>query len=631
VKHRLETFATVESRACFAILAAAAVGVPLLIAPGLSLHFDITPKVVLLLSGTAAALLCLRAWHGGWRLLSAQPLGHVLLGLLGIQLASLLLSTLFSTQPAISFGGSNWRRLGFVSHGGAMLFVAVLSAYLVAHRERFRPLLRLLALGGLAAAIYGILQYFGIDPWVPAEAYHIGEGEWTIVRTPGTLGHAGYYATYLLAAIFWALALAQGETSRLWRIVALGCALLGSLAVVLSGTRGAIVGLLAGAAVALIWRRPRWNRRTAAVALLAVCALGAFYYSPLGERLRARTRWYIEDPTGGGRVQLWRDSLRMFTAGPWWTGTGLETYSAEFPRFLSPELARAYPNRYYESPHNIFVDALTSQGFVGLLFLAGMTALAAAAAWRLRRSDSAGGVWLAAAFVATLCGNQFLAFTLPTALYFYLSVALLVIPALSESKSPASMRAPLWGWVTVVSPAVVLAVFAAQLLAADHLLLSVQGDAHSGQIAEAAANYEQARQLMPWGMNVDLWFSRLIMTASEMSGPAASDPAWEAATKAARRAAELAPERQAACYSLALLHGLRSDAVQAEAALRRTIAVAPAWYKPHWMLAQHLRVTGRLDEALREAKVALELNGGANPEVAETWEQLRSLNPGVGK
>jgi hypothetical protein len=44
------------------------------------------------------------------------------------------------------------------------------------------------------------------------------------------------------------------------------------------------------------------------------------------------------------------------------------------------------------------------------------------------------------------------------------------------------------------------------------------------------------------------------------------------------------------------------------------------------MLAQLLRETGRVEEALREAEVAYELNGGADPEVAETRDQLRSLS-----
>jgi O-antigen ligase len=553
--------------------------------------------------------------------------GRLLLSLLAAHVLSLLASTLFSTEPGLSFGGSNWRRFGLVAHAAAMLFVVVFAAFLSAHRGRLRPLLRVFTAGGLAAAVYGILQYFGIDPLVSPQAYHIGEGEWTIVRTPGTLGHAGYFATYLLTVVFWALALARMESSRLWKLLALGAAGLGSFAVVLSGTRGAILGLLAGAAIGGLWRRPRLNRRVLAGALLAAFAFTAFYYSPPGDKLRGRTRWYVEDASGGGRLLLWRDSLRMFAAGPWWSGVGPETYSAAFPAFLSPELARAYPNRYYESPHNIFLDALNSQGLPGALFLIGLTSAAIGAAWRLRRAACPAGAWLAAAFVAALCSNQFLAFTVPAALCFYLSAAVLVVVSVPESKTAVDARLPRWGWLPGACAAGVLVLFSVRLAAADASLLAVQRLAESGDIAAAVSTYERVLRLQPWGVSADLWFSRLMLAAAQKASlPVESARAWDAATQAAERAAEHAPERQAACYNLAVLHGLRNDAHRAEAALRRAIAVAPAWYKPHWMLAQLLRETGRVEEALREAEVAYELNGGADPEVAETRDQLRSLS-----
>jgi O-antigen ligase len=621
-----------HAQALFVVVGVALCGVPLLITPGLLLYFDITPKVALLLCATAAALLMPRAWLRGFELVWSERSGRLLLILLAAHLLSLVASTVFSTEPAVSFGGSNWRRFGLVTHGAVMLFVAPFSAFLGADRARLRALLRVFTAAGLAAAVYGILQYFGIDPLVAPETYHVGEGEWAIVRTPGTLGHAGYFATYLLTVVFWALALARTESNRLCKMLAFGTAALGTFAIVLSGTRGAILGLLAGAAVGGLWRRPRLNRRMLAGALLAACALGAFYYSPLGERLRARTRWSIEDATGGGRLLLWRDSMRMFAGGPWWSGFGLETYSARFPAFLSRELAKAYPNRYYESPHNVFLDALTSQGLPGLLILIGLTGVALAAAWRWRKSGLPAEGWLAAAFVAALCSNQFLAFTLPTALCFYLSAALLVVVGVPAPKETREARVPRWTWLAVVPAAALFVIFSVRLTDTDASLLRVQRYTQAGEITYAVSQYERLLPLQPWGFRGDLWFSRLMMAASQKAGiPAESARAWDAATRAAERAAEHAPERQAACYNLALLYGLRNDARRAEAALRRTIAVAPAWYKPHWMLAQLLRETGRLEEARGEAEAAYDLNGGANAEVAETWERLRSLGGGVGR
>jgi Flp pilus assembly protein TadD len=67
---------------------------------------------------------------------------------------------------------------------------------------------------------------------------------------------------------------------------------------------------------------------------------------------------------------------------------------------------------------------------------------------------------------------------------------------------------------------------------------------------------------------------------------------------------------------------MRNDFARTEAALRSAIDLAPKWYKPRWMLAQVLREAGRLEEALVEARTAVELNGGENPEVETTLKEL---------
>ena len=63
----------------------------------------------------------------------------------------------------------------------------------------------------------------------------------------------------------------------------------------------------------------------------------AFYIGPLGQPLRSRARWFTEDPWGGARPLLWRDSLRMGMARPLF-GYGPETFTATFPHYESREL-----------------------------------------------------------------------------------------------------------------------------------------------------------------------------------------------------------------------------------------------------------------------------------------------------
>ena len=81
--------------------------------------------------------------------------------------------------------------------------------------------------------------------------------------------------------------------------------------------------------------------------------------------LRSRTRWFFEDPLGGGRATTCGAIRCACAAVRWPVGFGPETFSIHFPRYQSAELARAYPAFYQESPHNIFIDALTDQGVLG--------------------------------------------------------------------------------------------------------------------------------------------------------------------------------------------------------------------------------------------------------------------------
>ena len=81
----------------------------LTLAPHLLFYFDITPKIVVLLVGTAMAL---PLAFGFVRARSREMRWFELL--LVAMALSLIISTLLSTDRALSFGGSNWRRFGLL-------------------------------------------------------------------------------------------------------------------------------------------------------------------------------------------------------------------------------------------------------------------------------------------------------------------------------------------------------------------------------------------------------------------------------------------------------------------------------------------------------------------------------------
>lgn len=569
---------------------------PIVIAPGVLFYFDVTPKIAIVLIGTAAALLL---WKGELPLDSR--VNRVFLVLVAAEALSLLLSTIFSTDRALSLNGGNWRRFGLVTQFTLLIFATLAAADCASSKERVTAYLRAIVAGGIPVALYAIAQYFRWDPWLPRQAYSAGEGAWSIVRPPSTMGHAAFMATYLLLVVFASLGLWE---RRVWRPISIAAALLGSTAIVLSGTRAAIVGLAAGGIVAA-WRTQGWKLPAAAAAGIALAAI--FYSSPLGQELRHRANWTRNEPLGGARPLLWRDSLLM-SAHHLGFGYGPETFIREFPRSESKELARAYPDFLHESPHDIFLDALTAQGLPGLLILAALSAWGLFAA---RRSP-----WLLGALIAMLLAQLFTAFVAGTAFFFFLALALAVEPA-------GLKRVPMLR-IAAYCTALLLVAWGARLVVADRALHVTAVSLDRGDLAGAEAAHQRAIHWALPGAGPELFCSRRFAEYARASSDfRVKARAIHDATSAAVLAIRNTDEPPNAWYNLAMFLAIGNSQTDVERSLHEAIAAAPNWYKPHWVLAQLLAAEHRLDEARRESEFAYTCNS-KEPAVLNTLENIRA-------
>ena len=660
---------------------------PLAIAPGRFFYFDVTPKVVLLLLGTAAAAV----WWAAAATCVAPPGFYrtslaarwFLLAMCGMAV-SLAVSTLASVNPLLSLGGSDWRDWGLVTQLAALGFAYLVAVCCAGQPGRLRLILRGTAASGLVVAFYGIAQYFGWDPLLDARGYHVGEGIWTIVRPPSTLGHADYSANWLLFVVFAGAALAALEQQTPWRWLAWAAAAAGSIAIVLSGTRAAMLGMLAGgvllATLHKLWGGPPGTRTTPSSArhdgqgidssskervqgdprrpgglphklcriarlrklsdigqscpakigrptALAIAAAAAlFYVSPAGEKLRARVHWAIQEPAGGARLLLWRDSLRM-AAARWPAGYGPDTFIGSFARRQSADLSRAYPDFYHESPHNIFLDVLVAQGVAGPVLLLALAASGFAAAIvsqpALRRNPATGA--LAAGLAAMTISGQFACFTLPTALAYYCTIAMLV---------SLGVRAPLptwppgrrWQRMAVAIPcAAILVFFGLRLWMAESLLAAVRRDLDASLVGDAANRYAEYEHWRWPDPSADLWYSRrLAQIAGSKAERVVRVRAFQQAALAAQRATQTTEAEFNAYYNLAEFYAHENDFLRTEQSLRASISYAPNWFKAHWMLAQVLQAESRLNEAETEAATAVALDGGKHPEVTGTLVNIRA-------
>jgi tetratricopeptide (TPR) repeat protein len=169
----------------------------------------------------------------------------------------------------------------------------------------------------------------------------------------------------------------------------------------------------------------------------------------------------------------------------------------------------------------------------------------------------------------------------------------------------------------------IFAAYATHLVMADRALTITWKRIIEGDIIGASAAYRSVQLWDRWGATSDLSYSRAMQEAATIT-PIFSTrlAARQQALDAGVRAVRSAENRQNAWYSLALLLAQQNDATGAERALRNAIAWAPHWFKPHWALARLLDLSGRGGEAIEEARIAIECDGGHDPEVGETWKQL---------
>jgi hypothetical protein len=185
---------------------------------------------------------------------------------------------------------------------------------------------------------------------------------------------AGYLALLLPAAVGLAM-VARGQRPRSWYAwLTAACAGLLLLALWLTHSRGALLGVLvAGLAVAgaYFWPRPRQVRLRFAAAVAGLVVLGAvaWWAGLLSTGLGKDTR------SAGSRLDYWTATWALIR-DHFWLGVGPGNFGREYPRYM---LATAHEKLL--DPHNFALELWSSCGVFGMLAL-----LAALAVffWRTR-------------------------------------------------------------------------------------------------------------------------------------------------------------------------------------------------------------------------------------------------------
>ncbi len=280
------------------------------------------------------------------------------------------------------------------------LLYALVRASGLTPRDLHRLIIAFIA-SAFAVSAIGIYQYVFTD-WVI-----VGEG---VRRVLAVYGSPNNLALYLDRALPLAIALfiLRDQARLRHRWFYLGIAIVIAVALYLTFSRGAWLGMVAGlACIGFFGNQP------IRLALFALLLIGAILMIPFLQTERAQSLCQIGTGTGFFRVSVWQSAIEMIRDHPI-TGVGLDNFLYEYPKYIHPEAWRE-PNLSH--PHNIVLDFWARLGIGGVIVLAWMLYEFYRTGWQKIQTQRALVIGLMATMTAALAHG------LIDAAYFYVDLA----------------------------------------------------------------------------------------------------------------------------------------------------------------------------------------------------------------
>lgn len=270
---------------------------------------------------------------------------------------------------------SNFERMdGWVTLVHMFVFFVILGAVITADKLWRKWWLFFLS-ATLLVCLYGLLQLAGM-----ADIHQGG------ARVDATFGNAAYLAVYLVFAT--AVALWQGIESKGWmRYSLFALALLSSVIIFTTATRGAVLGLVGGVGLgSVLWMFEAGKKQrviAGSVLALLLVLTGAFF-------ALKETPFIKEDPTlsriasisiadGSTRFTLWNMALKGVAERPV-AGWGQEGFNYVFQKYYTPNLYAQEP--WFDRAHNTYIDWLIAGGIPALVLFLGLLISAVVALYR---------------------------------------------------------------------------------------------------------------------------------------------------------------------------------------------------------------------------------------------------------
>jgi len=521
--------------------------------------------------------------------------------------------------------------LTFVNY--AVLYFLVLQ--LADRSSRVRSLARSLFWSSVVVAVFGLLQYLGVQHpgWVP-----LG---FEPNRAFSTYGNPNFLGGFLIFSVTVALGLALLERRRVWRLLYWAGFGLNGLALIATFTRGAWIGGFVSLVLlsVIAWRqRPAMQRIDwiPAGASLAV-GLGIIIRSlsssseVLNFARRIGSIFQFSSGSGQSRMEIWRSAFAAIADRPI-LGSGPDTFRLVFHRFKTAEYVRIKGGSSgADNAHNYLLHLASGVGFPGLLLFAAVFVWAAVRSFTtiFKRSDDPfrlmlGAFWAASAgylihlfFGLSLPGTSFLVWT---------ALAIVLVPTARS----IGVKVARWGTVAGVAVIVIVAAGVAYqgvVLAADHSYSKSQTASLAGERTQEAL---RATELNP--LNADyrqgLGLAYLAEMRAYLQAGAEAQQKGEDTTpyekqvvrsfldakSALEKAIDFTPPEYDNYVILASLYNLAGEAMDADLyqdaiqVAERGLQIMPLGTSIRVQLAHSLVATGRMPEAVEALEYCVQID-----------------------
>jgi O-antigen ligase/tetratricopeptide (TPR) repeat protein len=295
-----------------------------------------------------------------------------------------IVSAIVGVNPLRSFWG-NFERMGgvfYLAHLTLLYFYVLLLGQM--GQEYMRTFVVSLIGTGALVSIYGIL--------VKLSGNHFLLNDPSYPRISATFGNPIFFASFLIIPMFLTLYYLVGEGAR-WKQFLYGIIVLIELyCILLSETRGAVVGLAVALFIAallyVVFNSKRklqiWGGGVLAVFIVAV-GLAFSLHNQFPQGSMFHRVFNLKDSNTEARLIQWGVALKGYKDRPL-LGVGAENYYFISNKYYNPAIYQYDPS-WFDKPHNYLIEVLVTSGIFGFAAYAAIVISFIWILWRAYRQD----------------------------------------------------------------------------------------------------------------------------------------------------------------------------------------------------------------------------------------------------